>query len=932
MRTIKTSVLNKNDNWMLGGSLPLQIKEPSMSKCFMKGEIYRVGIQWYKNGNRLFVTILGDIKIPDIGQIKREISLDGTIVPSNEKYSNWSVVDDEMFAEKIELQFDVRINCELSKEVDAYQIVYVERTENNRTILAQGISAPLERIVNFGRTDGDYSMGLDEKGINKWQLPSCGVVYDSGGLTVYDADPNSIADEKSKRIVTNRKAFYFDSPEFAYGNLSANDVKSAKIEYIETIASDHDRHNIIGGYNDKTCGGGESNPGSTCYSANGAETTNGPAEFGYKKFSQKIPSNLLFGEDKEKPFWVNVSVFSNRLKQKTYSGFSNILNPQYIYEINAAQEAQEAEILAGYKMNDNFEYGNNSLTLASPGWFFQGAARDRNADKYSLFRVHNLCGGRKTVFIKTKENFFTSENISQEAYIIKSKVNFGTTNGRSDATKGNDAFIVSNLKRDSKDSIYGGRSEFAYSSNEYIPLSETYPVLNKSINSQVFSIEGDSYCSLYIKNKTSYNGSNTPERIGFQWSQESTEGNRKYQYSKRNAWCYAVVLESTVEPRMLNSEEFYLFSNSIDFKYNQLYNSAYLQINDLRKSIPVPYNFKDDPNLNNIIAVSNVKLNGDTIDAWTEFSTNEFYELDKNMGTAFNIAKENNKIYVVQELQTSEIYIDQKNFITPDDGGEAIQVNQGNGASISGHVPISNYGTSFRRSVIENPFGFVFFDERKNEIVKINQPLLVTNSLALEIKKYFDENKVLGVQGYYDDEFKETNLRFKTDSDSFVISYNEALKVFNGKVKYSNDIFLTFDNKVFAPYDNNNNLGELNRGTNLFFFGETNPSPFKISFVTVGNYTDTKIFTGLAVYINLKSPGINSKFTTSLNQVREVPFTHHWYKIREGVHTFPSKNPTDYEDIRGEWVRVDLEMFDSELNNEAIKLFSVINFFRKSYK
>jgi len=58
MHSVSDNVLSKNTDWMNGISLPLQIKQPTLKKCVMKGEIYRLGVQWYKNGNRLFTTIL----------------------------------------------------------------------------------------------------------------------------------------------------------------------------------------------------------------------------------------------------------------------------------------------------------------------------------------------------------------------------------------------------------------------------------------------------------------------------------------------------------------------------------------------------------------------------------------------------------------------------------------------------------------------------------------------------------------------------------------------------------------------------------------------------------------------------------------------------------------------------------------------------------
>lgn len=944
MHSVKESVLQKNTAWMNGSDLPLKITAPSFKKCVMKGEVYRLGIQFLKNGNRLFAVILGDLKIPDIGQRKRELDVNGNVIPSVVTYKNWSIENNEMFAEKIELQFDVRINCELSKEADSYQIVYVERTENNRTILAQGISAPLERMSDFGGS-GDAREEFEETMVEKWMLPSNGgPVYDYQGLLNYDINPdmNDKASDGFKTIVTSRKSFYFDSPDFVHNKISTNFVESCVLEYIETIATDHDRHNIMGGYNEFTCGndnynGGdpsdEGNPGCMAYSINGSYSKNGPYAFEGPKFSQKIPSNLLAGEEKKRPFWVNVSVFSNSLKSRSYNFFQNEIGEEFKYLIQKAIELGPGEIASGYKMNDSFDYANHALSLGNPGWFYGRDAR-RTSREHTTFRVNNIAGGRKSVFIKTKENYFTSTLISQAPYIIKSKVNFGATSYQNnDELKANDAYIVSNLKRNNKDSIYGGRTEFAYSSNEYIAMSDVMPIQNKVVASQIFYVEGDTYCSLYLRNKSSYINSQKPELIGFHWDNfPSTGGNasqRRWQYNKYNAWCYGVVLESTIEPRLSNSNEFYLFSKSIDFNYQEIYNSGYLQENTLRKSIPVPYNFKDDPILNNIIAVSKTKMNGDHIDNWTKFLTNEFYELDKNMGTAFNIIKENDELYVIQENQTSRIFIDEKSFVTPDNGGSAIQINQGNGASISGHKVVSQYGTSFRRAVVKNPFGFVFFDENKNEIVKITQPLLITNNLALEVKSMFENNKVVGIENYYDEEYKEINIRFRTENDfNFVISYNELLKVFNGKIDYDNDLYFMFQNKVLAPYNESKKIGELNNGKQLEFFDIQKNLILKV--ISAPLFYETKINKGIAVYLNTNYPLLKSTFITSLGHQRIILGSHHWYKIREGVHTLPTKNPNDYDDIRGEWCSIELEL--EVVDNKEIKIFSIINYFRKSYK
>lgn len=936
MHTERENILSKNTDWIQpnSNSYSLQIKTPSLQKYVMKGEIYRLGIQWFKNGNRLFTTILGDIKIPDIGMPKRELNENNQIIITNETYSNWIVIGDEMYSEGIKLQFDVRINCQLSKEADSYQIVYVERTENNRTILAQGISGPLERMNTFEIYD-DVDMGIQEVVNNKWNLPSHGgPVYDYYGLKIFDKNPDMTQLEEDvpgrprylpNRIVTSRRSFYFDSPDFIFNKISENFVSSCKIEYIETLSTDHDRHNIVGGYSYEST----DEPGSCAYDSNGRRSDRGPVAFGAAKFSQKIPWSTLSGTEDDKSNFVNVSVFANRLNKRNYSAFQQKINPSYLYEIDKSQSAGHGEVLSGYKLNEAFDISNNALVLASQGWYFQETARGRDIPKFTLFRVNNIASGRDTIFIKTKTNLFTDQNINQIPYIIYSRVNFGTSNGQKDTIRGNDAYIISNLRRDNADSVYGGRSEFAYSVNEYIPLTDVFPIISNRITSQLFYAQGDTYCNLFIRNKSTYKNASVPREIGFQWSRKANNNDKKYQYNKYGAWCYAVVLESTVEPRLNNSDEFYKINNSIGFNYEEKYNSAYVQENNLKKSIPNPYNFKDDPILNNIVAASVVKLNGDNVDAWTQFQTNEFYELDKNKGSALNIYKEQDDIYVVQELQTSQILIDERSFITPDGDGTAIQIAQGNGSSISGHKVISDYGTSFRRAIIRSPFGFLFFDERKTELVQITNPLFIQKNLFLHLKEFFRLNNVIDIEGYYDDKFKESNIRFRTEQNvNFVISYNELLKCFNGKIKYDNDLYFTYQNNIIAPYQNSLKLGELNRGNELEFFEVKHNLRIKV--ISAPEFDSTKINKGIAIYLNTNYPIIKAIFETSLGHYRSVLGTHHWYKIREGIHTIPAKNETDYTDIRGEWCSIDIEVESKD--NKRINIFSIKNFFRNSYK
>ncbi len=940
MHCYKEQIAEPSTNWHDGSSPVIKLKTPTLKKDFMKGEIYRIAINWYKNGNRLFNTILGDIKIPDIEQPKRELDVNGNLIYSLtfQNYKNFTKEIGKLNSERIELQFDVRINCELSKEVDAYQIVYVERTEENRTILAQGLSGPTERIIPFDFRD-NVTTKLPEQVTNKWNLPQVGgPVYDVQGLNNFDSNPTNVEMNLfpptvlgpgaslgyyKARVTTNRKLFTFESPDIIYNKISDKFIESSKIEYVGSIATDHERHNILGGYNKETAGDRGTwvyRPDGTSYNSNG---TDEEAIFNIPKYSQKIPFSKFAGEEDTRPLFVNVSIFVNPKRNRIYENrFSNTLNPIYINEIDKAKAVNEGQILSGFQLNDTFQISNNALSLRAQGWYFDYFARTENSRPFSTWSINNVCAGRSTVFIKTVENYFTNNNIGQTPYVIHGRTNTG---GQpvSDQLMGLDAYIISNLKRSNIDSVYGGRTDYAYSINEYIPLSEAIPVLTDQIYSQTFYVEGDSYTHLFMRNKTVYDKNVVPRRIGYYYAGDDPSAFNNY-----NAWCYGVVLQSTIEPRLNHSEEFYKILADFSFTYDEKYNSAYLQENNLRKSIPVPYDFKDDPNSNNIVAVSKNKLKGDTIDAWTQFDANEFYELDKDKGSVLNLAKEKDQIFAIQENQTSLLMIDERAMI-PTENGQPIQVAQGNGQSISGHEVVSPYGTSKRRAVVENVFGFTFFDERKTEFIKVIQPLLIQNNLALHYENFFQNNKIVDIEGYYDEKYKETNFRFRTDTDeNFCLSYNEVLKVFNGIIQYDNDLYMMFQEKVLAPYASGQKLGLLNYGNELKFFELK--KCITLGIISAPNYPYVKINKGIGIVTNINYPVDKVKFNTSINQSNEVTGSDYYYRIEEGVHRVPAKKETDFDDIRGGWCYIELTA--KSFNNQRLKFFSIINFVRNSYK
>lgn len=873
----------------------MHLQTPNLQKDFFKGDFYRLAINLFdKDGFQLFSVPLGDIKIPEIGEQVRYIDENGQAQIESSFYQN-SYVDSDGYlnAEKILMKVEVRISCELKKSISMFQIAHVERTEDNRTILCQGLAAPLEKVDIYHRSK---RITIKEEVENKWNLPYFGgPTYDYNGLQKFDTDP--YGDDywtSDKRVTTHRAMFYLDSPELIYGRVSDQKVQNGFVQRVSQLNTDHTAH----------------------------RQTTGEV---YPKFSRKIFQEDINGEIDQTPYFVNLSVFSETRINRSY--FNEI--PVYRH-----QSFERGEIISGAALDVPQDISNNAMILGRQPWYYQLNSRDEtkcnfnaNFAKNELFGANNMSPGYRTLIIRTQENVFTDEFIDQTPIQVDTEIT-----GPDLTTYDTHALI--NIKVNNEDSIFGGKSELAYSRNTFTPLSKTIPVLQESDAIQSFIVEGDSYTSLYTRVKNDYNEivNYIPalrRDINYDGCSTSID-----EYTKYGAWIYAAVIQSSVEPRLAHGDRIYRENKPFNFSQvvNETINNAYFQDNNIRAFISKPFRFKDNPDLGNIVAISEVKLNGDYFDSYTDFLSNNFYELEKNQGDCLNLARHKNEIYAIQGQQTSILYINKETMLNPNNG-EEIVISKGTGNVISNHEVISEYGTYLRRNKIENEFGFSFIDENRKEFVKINDPLLLKNSISLDFRKKFESDPIISVEGYYDEHFRENNFIIKTLNKAvYCISYNEAFQLFNGWLELDSDVFMNWNGRVFAPKiiseEDSNSLHELNKGQYLNIFDDQ--KTIKIGVVCNISPLSTKIFKHWAGIVNTTYNAKQISILTSNNQSRIIAGNHHRYRIREGRHSVPLKNRYDIDDLRGEWMYIEVE-FES-IDNKKVDIFSFINFVRNSYQ
>ncbi len=960
-REVKDDVLEQANEIYDGSGNLMNLKKPSLKRTFVKGEIYRLGALVYnkKTGEKLFVVPMGDIAIPMIGESKAYLSPENVKISSGQ-WVNQSVSAPDndgiktLRAHRVELDVRVRFNCRTKEDIGVLQIMHVERTPENRTILAQGISAPLMRMRNY-ESNAIRPRYWPSQVRDTWMLPYYGgpatelnalLAVDELGINV-DTDTS----EHPTRVLQARDLFYFDSPDFIYGKTPTEQIASCKVKVVGRLNTDH-------------------TPGLLMNS--GRVQQSKPEE--YPKFSRKIyAQQLLYNNESDNyPFilgvsglfligafdyWINVSVFT----EFELRGVS--------FDIKAFEPMLKGQIVSGENLELDHSLSNIAYCLPSMNlWYGSGIRKLHHKEstgfgseyQYAkeMIGMGNISEGYSTVFIRTESPIIAGNSRAK----VFNPSFWGTTHSTPDplitkssrTTEVYDGVALINLQRNNEDSIFGGRTEIAFSKNEFIPLSETIPIRNVSHR---FFVQGDAYTTLFNRLKNDFGENDDDLDYGRQINngdhESAAESGDLPNSIKRHwgAWCYSVILETMVEPKLSHEYEWYRQSNEIDFKQErkELLNEAYLNTNNFKRELPKPYRFKDDPNLNNILSASKVKLSGDFYDSWTEFLTNEFYELDKDAGNLTNLVKQDDQVFAIQERQTSLMNIDRDTMI-PTSDGSAINVRQGAGKSIDGHQIISQFGTNIRRAVVKSDkYGFHFWDENKNEFVKVKEGLLTKNFLHLKIKEMFKDYEIVDTESYFDFELKETNIRIRSKhknpesledkslvEKNIVISYNEIQQAFNGVFEYNDDIYMNFQEKVITA--KGNKLERLNDGKVLQISGEN--KTMTLGFVSNKFPQEIKQFVHLSGTISSIQKAKRIYVKTSTGQERTILGDHPKYQIKEGNHSLPLKNMYDsslsreerFEEkatLRGTWAYIEME-FASE-DYEKIDIFVLIAHLRKSF-
>jgi hypothetical protein len=301
-----------------------------------------------------------------------------------------------------------------------------------------------------------------------------------------------------------------------------------------------------------------------------------------------------------------------------------------------------------------------------------------------------------------------------------------------------------------KQEIYGGYSQDAIESNTFIPASPFIDKANVVANQHTFKTFGG---DIFLNMWTYQEGVANLDRSFY-----SLVGapNRNYIYNLTTTT--TIVVESFINiglsfgstiktgvgrdvftsdgstPTELqrwrqetgNSETDY-GKLTEDFRRNMYvdsYNEAYSREKDDLFFFVKPEDFNLDCNTNDIRAyISNVKINEELIDSWTQFGVNNYYDVD-DYGPINKVLNWRDTVYFFQDKGVGAYSINPRAIVTATDG---IPTELGSGEGFQDHQYFSNeHGSIHQWAVKSTETGIYYYDAVHNKIFKVaegNQPL-----------------------------------------------------------------------------------------------------------------------------------------------------------------------------------------------------------------
>lgn len=783
---------------------------------YQRDEIYRFGIVFYNDKHIASpVHWIGDIRMPyPIEEYSFGIRHAFNVGVSS--YS-WNKVN-ELTGQVLGLKFTIN---NIPDEVIAYEIVRMQRTQENRTVITQGV---LSGLINF----------------EKW-------ISESFQSNEKDLRPMPLFNLTSKYTVT-RDVDGINTTEFK--------IVPGYCEFVSPEVC-VDRNGTLA----EVKKGGVVCPLYWTWCYNGSEmqeNVNGIRTFinlGY--YPDKIYTTTKDGR-----YWTNDEIDNNDPFVFTVDAFDNSL-------------------FMGIGTNPNTDQGDISVPLGNEGASHILKYYHNKAEGLPQLKTFNIEDAiTSSMEIPYQLSFDDAKNYQQP---IGNKTYIGTSIGgnlqygihgrnlilqltpqNNDQIKslygfngGEGSFNkarVCNIKKSSfiQHSTYSNRSNSAYIS---------CGCYNSSDNNECYCFGGDTYlCILDYLNTSFVQQNNDPE------------------YRKENrlhVQCY-IPFETTVNLNLLSNKQYHqLIEGGIGQNIIQdqpsstsayvqqhaqyTYNTVYSAESDAYYFISKSMYSKDDMEMTNRIVNSEVKVNNELTDSWAKFKVANYLDVDNTYGKVTNLKKFGDRLYFFQDNAIGIASVNERSLIN--DNTAALVLGTGGVLTRYDYLDTTNGDSIINDySIVNSASTLYWYDFNKNEVCAVNNDVIEL-SKAKYVQSYYND-------AYYNNEDrtrpvslfnkKYNEVWFKVIDKPLV--FNEQMNVFTSFYTHQPDFALMFGDKIVTVKDNE--FYEHNESVKAD--KEVEPLISKLSIIANDSFANTKVFDNVLFYAD---------FANNVNNITEVYFT-----------------------------------------------------------
>ena len=833
---------------------------------YMRDEIYRFGIQFYdKKGNQTFTYPVGDIRFPEIESDLRHIADDFTLLQTSEDGQNlpnkYILMDEKGNGYILHPEFRVKLSESIRDNISGFNIVRAERNDNDKRIVCAGMMHQTLRYssnsVNKGLAD---KIGLDKVNLftQKNDTPAGGFDFSvSDNNPIYTIDTPEVLFNKLNYTLTGLQHLKVCS---TYLCKSFNTVdKPTNVSGVIQVAADSSE--------DVSWFRNSSDSNEFFAAPFLPEFTIQPNVIDLKQNS--VFSLYYFHDSTTSPFF-NFSKISSQKRRIMYGqnvGTDEVVDSSLLTCSNDFRNATES-----YSSSNEY----NSISLSSSGFVEKSDSKRLNGNKTLMI---NIKDGEHIEF-STSDFFSGLPTIKNENYYAAKPY----------------VKIIKFFNNDSGQ--YGGNSDRAFINQRWI--STGCGLYGSDITEGTMKLDvfgGDTYINMLSINK-------------FHYPQYNDGSN------KRNGQGVVFPVESTVNVDMRRGSFFGTNESNLQIQDEFQLTPAYNAQNAIKSFPAKDPKIKSIQNLKNVIAASNIKINGTRSDSFSAFDANENFELNGNYGSINNLQIFRDSMYAFQHKAVSVVSINTRALIQSETGSNiAIQSAVGTGAVIERNDYISTkFGSQHRMNCYVTDLGLYWIDVNNSTIcsVSIKNPNYVfdllekTNNTSLyhdithdivndnPLQQNYNETEPGGINISFNPYYNELIFSIsyiKNDVNSInhiSLAYDEDGEFFTSERNYSTLVNCVHNNLMFSTgfvhhaYD----VGALHSARDIFyedidtnaagggkynlFYSQQAPGPF-VEIVCNEEVTSLKYFDKLSLQTqeNVHN-GIFNKFVYKTNIDEEL--------------------------------------------------------------